>query len=195
MSHKKIVYQTLENRGTHLRELEANGPYPCNWENSWLGDGYYFWDTFIENAHWWGDKVRKFSKGYIICEATCYFNDSECLDLHGNLEQLKQFKEAFTLAKKNKLVDDNTTIKNFLAKLRGELESFQKYTAIRINAIKSKNYTSIYSINLLFEKDRNQFMEVIPAIQICFYNKNSLGLNNYRIVFPEEFEYVEGYLA
>jgi hypothetical protein len=192
---QKTVYQTLENRGTHLRKLEANGPYPCHWENSWLGDGYYFWDTFIENAHWWGKEIRKFNKGYIICEAICDFNDEECLDLHGNLEQLKQFKDAYILAKKNKVIDDSSTVKNFLAKLRGEIKSFQKFTAIRINGIKSKNYNSIYSINFLFEDNKNQYLEVIPAIQICFFNKTSMSLKNYRIVFPEEYEYIEGYLA
>lgn len=192
---KKIVYQTLENRGTHLRSLEANGPYPCHWENSWLGDGYYFWDTFIENAHWWGKEVRRYPTGYIICEATCNFNDEECLDLHGNMEQLKQFKDALVLARQNGVINEYSTVKNFLAKLKGELYSFQKFKAIRINGIKSKSYNSIYSINFLFEENKNQYLEVIPAIQICFFQKDSLNLKNYRIVFPEEYEYIEGYLA
>jgi hypothetical protein len=49
----KEVFQTLENRGTNQTHLEQGGPYICHWENSWLGDGFYFWDTFLENAHWW----------------------------------------------------------------------------------------------------------------------------------------------
>lgn len=74
----KIVYQTLEDRQTDLDKIESNGPYSCRWENSWLGNGYYFWDTFIDNAHWWGVEGRKYKNGYIICQAECDFNDTEC---------------------------------------------------------------------------------------------------------------------
>lgn len=191
----KIVYQTLEDRGGDLRKLEANGPYPCHWENSWLGDGYYFWDTFIENAHWWGKEARKYRNGYIICQAECNFNHDECLDLHGNLEQLKEFKDAILLAKKNKVIDENSTVKNVLAKFRGELENFKKFSAIRINGIRSRTYNSIYNINFLFEETKQQYLEVIPAIQICFLKKTSMGLTNYKIVFPEEYEYIDGYVV
>ncbi len=61
----KIVYQTLEDRFTDLDKLEREGPYICSWENSWLGDGYYFWEAFIENAHWWGREIRKYANGYM----------------------------------------------------------------------------------------------------------------------------------
>jgi len=39
---KKIIYQTLEDRG-NPDEIERNGPFSCNWNNSWLGTGCYFW--------------------------------------------------------------------------------------------------------------------------------------------------------
>ncbi|MBK9689303.1 MAG: hypothetical protein IPO65_16695 [Saprospiraceae bacterium] len=64
----KTVYQTLENRGNQ-DYVENNGPFLCSRNNAWLGNGYYFWDSFIENAHWWGWKVKKFTNGYFICEA------------------------------------------------------------------------------------------------------------------------------
>ena len=187
----KEIFQTLENRGTDVSKLEQEGPYACNWTNSWLGNGYYFWDTFIENAHWWGKEVRRYDNGHIICKADCDYNNTECLDLHGDLEQLKLFKEAFELMLKNGVVNRDTTVKNFLAKLRGKSTIFKHYTAIRVNGILSKNYNSIYAVNFLFEKDKWQYFEMIPAVQICFFQKNSLNLRNYKVVYPEYL--IDGY--
>lgn len=187
----KEIFQTLENRGTKSIELEQNGPYSCNWDNSWLGDGYYFWDTFIDNAHWWGNEVRKYEKGYIICKAECDFNSIDCLDLHGDLEQLKEFKDAYELMLANGVVTKETTVKNFLAKLKGQTTIFNNFKAIRVNGLRSKNHNSIYAINFLFEKDKWQYFEMVPAVQICFFKKSALNLRNYKIVYPEC--YIDGY--
>ncbi len=188
----KTVYQTLEDRDSDLDKLESNGPYPCCTENTWLGDGYYFWDTFVENAHWWGKEVRKYPNGYIICKAYCDFNDVECLDLQGNMEQLKMFKDSFELSKQMGKVNNQTTVKMFLAFLKGENKAFN-YAAIRVNGIKSKNFNSTFSINLFFEKKKEQYFEFIPAVQICFFSKTSLNLRNFKIIYPVE--YADGYLV
>jgi len=187
----KEVFQTLEDRGANSKDLEQYGPYPCNWENSWLGDGYYFWDTFMENAHWWGKEIRRYENGYIICKAECDFTTTDCLDLHGDLEQLKLFKEAYELMLVNGVVTKETTVKNFLQKLKGHSVIFNRYKAIRVNGIRSKNYNSIYAINFVFEKDKWQYFEMIPAVQICFFSKHSLNLRNYKVVYPEY--YIDGY--
>jgi hypothetical protein len=187
----KEVFQTLEDRSTERSKVEQNGPYSCRWENSWLGNGYYFWDTFVENAHWWGKEVRKFNNGYIICKAQCDFNTSDCLDLHGDLEQLKLFKEAFELMLANGVVHKKTTVRNFLQKLKGQSHIFNQFKAIRVNGIQSKNYGSDYAINFLFEKNKWQYFEMIPAVQICFFEKQAMNLRDYKIIFPEY--YMEGY--
>ena len=187
----KEVFQTLENRGSNNKILEQEGPYPCHWDNSWLGNGYYFWDTFIENAHWWGKKVRQYTNGHIICKAECDYDTINCLDLYGELEQLKMFKEAYDLMLKNGVVDKHTTVKNFLEKLKGQTSNFSTYTAIRVNGVLSKGYNSIYAVNFLFEKDKWQYFEMVPAVQICLFKKNSLNLRNYKVVYPEYF--IDGY--
>jgi hypothetical protein len=194
----KKVYQTLEDRNAELNQLERNGPYACRLENSWLGNGYYFWDTFEENAHWWGRDVRKYQKGYIICQALCDFNDDECLDLHGNIEQLKDFKEAFELYEEKGLITKSHTVKAFLQFLKGEIKSYAKFTAIRVNGIRSKHFQSYYSLNLFYEKPKHNqpqtaYFEFLPAVQICFYTKDSLNLRKYKIVYPDV--YNENYVA
>lgn len=183
-SVKKTVYQTLDNRAPE--KIESEGPFPCYWENTWLGDGYYFWDTFIENAHFWGTTARgkAYKNGYIICEAKCDFNTHECLDLHGDLEKLKDLKELFELYKSVGKSDKKITVKEFLALLKGEFPEEFAFTAIRANGINSKSSASAFTLNVLFEKGKQQYFEMIPAVQICFFTKHSMNLREFKIVFP-----------
>jgi hypothetical protein len=188
----KIVYQTLEDRNSDLDQLENNGPYPCRWENSWLGDGYYFWDTFISNAHWWGREIRQYPNGYIICKAICDFNDTECFDLVGNTEHMQLFKEAYEFLKRLGIANHGTKVNRIIRFMQKEVKTFN-YDAIRVYGIKSKSYNSRFSFTLNFEKKNPAYFDITPAIQICFYKKNSLNLRNYKIVFPDE--YISGYLV
>lgn len=193
----KVVYQTLEDRETDLDELELGGPYPCKWANSWLGDGFYFWDTFIENAHWWGKDGRKYTSGYIICKAVCNYNDTVCCDLVGNTLHLEMFIKAYRVMKMREIANSSTTVKRLITYLIEEVKTF-KFDAIRAVGLHSKSPHSEHNFSLPFEIDhegkaKKAYLDFIPPIQICFYSKTALHLRNYQIVFPEE--YVSGYLA
>ncbi len=188
----KIVYQTLEDRSTDLNDLEAYGPYACRWENTWLGDGYYFWDSFIKNAHWWGTDIRKYDKGYIICKAICDYNEEECCDLVGTTAHLQMFYDTYELMKSKGLANSNTKVKRLIHYLKNDIKKFN-FQAIRAYGIRSKTYNSRFSFNLNFEDRSPAYMDLLPAIQICFYSKTSLNLRNYRIVFPDE--YIDGYVV
>lgn len=187
----KSVYQTLEDRDTDLTALEENGPYPCNWSNSWLGDGYYFWDTFIENAHWWGEEIRDYQNGYIICQAECDFNDEDCFDLVGSTDHLLNIHNTFELMKKEGLANNQTTVKRIISHLKDIVKTFH-YSAIRAYGIRSKNYHSKFSFTQVFEHNRPGYLDYKPPIQICFFEKGSLNLREFRVVYPEEYstEYV-----
>lgn len=185
------VYQTLENRNNR-NDVEKNGPFSCNWENTWLGDGYYFWDTFIENAHWWGNEIRKYENGYFICKAICDFNHDECFDLVGNTSHLIILYETYKLLKDEGLVDNTTTVKRLVRFLKDDIKKFN-YTAIRALGVRSKNFNSIFSFTLNFEDNKPQYLDFKPAIQICFFSKDSLNLRNYQLIFPHEM--LEDYLV
>src|SRR5574344_2178285 len=72
------IYQTLEERNNN-DQVEKHGPYFCSlYDDSgrlkngikepWLGEGYYFWDARINDAHWWGKTIYlREKKGYIVC--------------------------------------------------------------------------------------------------------------------------------
>ena len=181
----KRLYQTLENRDNPIY-VEKKGPFPCNWENTWLGDGYYFWDSFIENAHWWGNEVRKFTNGYIICTAICTFDDKKCFDLVGNTEHFSMFSDAYNFLMLAGLADNKTTVKRVIEYLKNDIKVF-KYKAIRVNGTLSKSEKSPYHFGMNFELGRPQYFDLRPTIQICLFYKKSLNLRDYKIIFPAEF--------
>lgn len=181
---QKVIYQTLENRG-NPEEIEQNGPFKCHWENTWLGIGYYFWDTFIENAHWWGNN-RGYKNGYVICKANCSYDVSNCFDLVGNTEHILKFRDSFLLMKKQGLINKDTTVARVLQFIRQDIKIFI-FEAIRINGIHSKEKFDKYSLVVHFEKGKIQYFDSLPAIQICIFKKNGLNLKNYHIVYPEDY--------
>lgn len=85
----KKLFQTLEERN-NPDEVESQGPFLCT-NNPWLGKGYYFWDTFLDLAHWWGKQVH--NGNYIICQTSVEDNSEDILDLVGNTQHLIEFKE------------------------------------------------------------------------------------------------------
>lgn len=185
----KTVYQTLEDRD-NVDAIEQHGPYLCDNSNAWLGVGYYFWDTFILNAHWWGKEGAKYANGYIICKAECNFNTSDCFDLVGEPEHIQQFIQTIQLMKKQGLCKDDTTVARVINYLKNDLKLF-KFKAIRAYGVNSKANTSNYNHRLFFNPLKPQYLDLYPAIQICFFQNNSMNLTNYIVVYPVE--YADGY--
>lgn len=188
---KRIIYQTLEDRG-NPDNVELNGPFKCNRKDAWLGFGYYFWESFIENAHWWGQECINFNGGYIICQAEYDQIDELCFNLVDNPEHLKMLDDSIDLLQKKELIDSETTFSRLIAYLKEELGIFN-FEAIRANPVNSRSLKSNFSNLVKFKKGAPQYIDMYPTIQICFYKKDSLNLRNYRVIFPNE--YNEGYLV
>ena len=183
---KKILYQTLENRD-NPDYVEKWGPFVCKWPNTWLGTGYYYWDTFLVNAHWWGN--NRYNSNHIICQCECDFDVEKCYDLVGCPEQLLDFDDCVQDLRRKNLLTNETTVARVIAHMKDTLKIFQ-FEAIRvygINSISDKKENDGYIYRLHFEVGRPQYLDVKPAIQICIYKKNGLGLKNYHIIFPDEF--------
>ena len=182
MEEKKL-YHTLENRN-NAEEILMNGPFLCNDKDSWLGDGYYFWDTFIENAHWWGRNRLKCNNGYIICQAICDFDENNCLDLVGNTKHIEMFSKSYAFLVKKGIASKKTTVKTIIDFLRKNNSEF-KFEAIRINGLGSKSINSRFSLTLNFVENRHHhYFDLKPPYQICLFDKRSLNLRNFKIIFP-----------
>ena len=183
MNQTKSVFQTLEDRN-NPKEIETLGPFECSRKNAWLGRGYYFWDSFIENAHWWGDKGYKGK--YVICEAKCEFGDDRCFDLVGQTNHMAAFAEAKKLLEESVLLNEDTTVARVIEFLRSQLRTFD-FEAIRAYPIESKSAKSNYAETTIFIRGNLAYLDTKPAIQICFMRKDSLNLKHFRIVYPEKY--------
>ena len=187
----KKLYQTLENR-SNPDEIENYGPFKCRTATSWLGEGYYFWDGFIELAHFWG-KNGAYSN-YVICEADADLHDENCYDLVGNIEHLKDFRSIIALTEQEGLVDNGTTVRRILTFMKDR--GLFKHSSVRASAINSindvednKDFT--LRVKFIEHKKSSAYLDVIPPIQICIFDCSKVALKNYKIVFPDY--YVEGY--
>lgn len=189
MSKKLTVYQTLKNKNNST-EVESDGPFSCNWSNAWLGEGYYFWETFLNSAHWWG-KMHCLNN-YFICEATCVKTETNCFDLVGDSEHMSIFSDTVELMRKNGLIQKTTTVPRILQYLKDDIKifHFDATRAVGFTSIASKK-SSKYLKKMLFELPKvgkvEHYMHYLPPIQICFYKKDSMGLNGYKIIYPDEY--------
>ncbi len=182
------IYQTLEDRQND-EEVEDHGPYFCperypngilkkGTKEPWLGEGYYFWDTRIADAKWWGDTVYS-RNGYIICKTTYDQNSPLLYDLVGDIRQFYEFIDCAELIRKKLNL---TTIKFpvVLAYMKKENADFN-YKAIRVwphpNTFEKTSVRFPDAKVVLFKPDK---------IQICFFDKTLLT-EPYRIVWKKAF--------
>jgi hypothetical protein len=183
------VYQTLKNKD-NPKEVESEGPFDCNWSNAWLGEGFYFWEAFINSAHWWGK--THCHNNYFICEANCTLTDTNCFDLVGDSKHMSIFSDAVEEMKVQGIINKKTTVTRILQYLKDDIKVF------KFEATRAVGYTSIgekknikYVKKLLFEvpkqNKQDHYLHYMPPIQICFYGKEAMNLNGYKIIYPDEY--------
>lgn len=181
------IYQTLEDRQNYS-EIENNGPYFCSEKDEngllkkgvkepWLGEGYYFWDTRIEDAQWWGNTIYG-RKGYVVCH-TKYDQHSPFLyDLVGDISLFDEFIACAKFIKKRFKKDIITfpIVLNYLKKSG----SF-KYKAVRVWPYPNNMEKTIVKF-----PDFRMVLAKANKIQICFFDK-TLFTEPYRIVYKQSF--------
>lgn len=186
------IFQTLEDRGNY-GEIKEHGPYFCGLYNKdgspktgsrvpWLGEGFYFWDTRIDDARWWGNATYlSYGKGYVICK-TRYDQHSDFLyDLVGDVSQFEEFVDCARLIRKQRHLE-KVTFPVVLAFLRKNA-SFT-YKAIRVRPeTKRKDVPSI-----VFPGSKNNaHLGFFDKIQIYFFD-NSLFMGSFEIAETKKFQ-------
>lgn len=194
MTRPRFAYQTLEDRDFHL--VEENGPFPCTHAKAWLGSGYYFWDSAIQLAHWWGREGAGYYSGYIICKSQYNLDENRCFNLIDNFEHIDQFRQTHEyLISQRMAVANQTTVARIIEFLRNTTTF--KFEATRAYGVNSIGPRSEYSSRVVFKANDSpftaQYLDALPAIQICFYSKTALDRAGFEIVYPEE--YIENYLV
>ena len=185
------IYQTLENRGNQL-DVESHGPYWCSLcdkdgnlkrgiREPWLGEGYYFWDSIIKDAHWWGKTAC--SGNYYICQTEYDQHSPDLLDAVGDMETLESLAKAASLLREELQVSSITfpTLLHYLKKM----DSFH-YHAIRVSPRASRYSQSELPIAYFPSNPGNAPLAIYPndKVQICFFDKQLL-VHPYKIIYPE----------
>ena len=182
---QKVIYQTVANRDNPDEVLES-GPFLCVNE-PWLGEGYYFWDEFIEYAKWWG-KVH-YRDNYMITRYMCIFDQDKFLDLL-DPTYLALFDEYSCIVVK-KFGDDGFTVPRVIEFIKET--SKDKFLGVRAEARRSVNYTYNPSLDktIPFVRESVAFLDLRPAVQICLFSKSALIKDSGTIVYPEEYSIID----
>lgn len=179
---KTTIYQTLEDRDND-EEVQAHGPYWCDLyeadgkkkegiKEPWLGAGYYFWDTLIEDAHWWGRTIYP-KKGYIVCQSQYDSHSPHLFDLVGNVSHSREFVDCVAVMKSNGK-GQKRSFPQVLAYLKQHADF--RYKAIRARPHPLK----FVSANIYFPGGQME-LEKLDKVQICFFDK-SLFIAPFEIV-------------
>ncbi|PQA89835.1 hypothetical protein B0A70_15495 [Chryseobacterium piscicola] len=185
------LYQTLEDRN-NPEDIEYYGPFKCRKKTSWLGDGYYFWDSFLELAHFWGKNSGYGT--YVICHATADLNENLCYDLVGNYSHMKDMINIVNRMESEGLVNKTTTVKRIIEFMR-KIDCFNQY-AIRVigtNSIANNDGNDSFLQRFKFDSKLPAYLDLIPPIQVCIYDCAKVSLQDYRIIHPDI--YTDEYLV
>lgn len=148
-----------------VKYAEVRPKKPCFCEtDAWLSSGYYFWDTIVDNAHWWG-KVH-YSGNYMIGKTACDKHSKELYDLVGDLEERKKFFQI-----RDKLIEKTgkeLLVSEVIGFLRKCTKFENEYKAVRAYPCKSKKEYN--SITMRFSLNNKAYMSLSEPYQICVFD-------------------------
>lgn len=184
---KLTVHQTLAD-WNNPDYVEENGPFKSTNSAAWLGVGYYFWDTHIELAHWWGDVG--YHGNYMVCRAKATLDES-CWDLHGIGEHRIEFKLIC-----DEIVKSGVSTKEKLL-VPQVIEFLKKRGKFLYSAIRALGMNSIWDkspltdehllFRMKFVEKSSVHLDIHPPVQLCLVDKKSLSLQKYKVVYPNEY--------
>lgn len=174
---KRTVFHTVKST-PDKGALIKNAPFRCKDKSGelkeWLGEGYYFWETFEELPHWWGKVRYRFNDlHYVICKTDFDCPDNELLDLVSDTETIADIKSMVVEMKKHPSFKAVTFTAQFIINFIRKKTPFS-YKAIRAygrDASSDKNITQhIYYFSM------KSSIHFCPEIQICVIDKSVLKL-------------------
>lgn len=178
------IYQTIEDRGNY-DEVESHGPYYCSLRDEngnmkkgikepWLGEGYYFWDTRIDDAQWWGFQTYNMRfKGYVVCH-TKYDQHSPLLfDMVGSVAMFEEFERCVDEFKNANNRTGRTKRVSFPLVLEYmKREKSFNYKAIRVWPDPEMKVTNPQIV--VFFPGNKATIRRVEKIQVCFFDKTLL---------------------
>lgn len=178
---KTALYQAIDGG----RKAVPKTPIKCSTSDARLGHGYYFWDSIIDAAHWWGGV--HYGGNYIICQSFYDAHSDKLFDLLGNLahrDELKEFSDGL-----HRMYPEDMSLAQILAIMNARNKFNQRFWAIRAEFIKveappDKNLDFIVSPPVR-EKGRTTVMHCGNRVQLCVTNLDFLLEGAYTAIYPE----------
>lgn len=168
----KTLYHTAS-KGKYLAASVAKAPFFCV-NNPWLGTGYYFWDSFIEMAHWWGE--HHYHGNYIIIETDSPFQENEIFDLINNHEHIKKFANYIEILEEK--TGKEITVPQAIEHMKKHTQFSAMYKAIRADGRLSISHhyedNKPYIRRIKFNLDNEQYLDLLPPWQLCILNRASI---------------------
>lgn len=149
-------------QASSLRKYNTSVPVFCsNANNSWLGKGYYFWEAFIEVAHWWG-KTHYYGS-YCIYEGDFNLTTPNGLDLSRG-EDIQLLRGVVNNLKERQ-IKRTITVAQAIAALNVIFNN--QFTWVRADTTGCSNELT----NSIPYGNHSISLSLTPQIQICFLNK------------------------
>lgn len=185
-----VLYQTLEDRN-NVDYVEANGPFPGNVRDRWLGKGYYFWDTFIDAAHYWGFvSYKSKGKGYIIAKSEVDIPQNKLLNLlePAQIVMFTKWRDSYART----FPDSKVTIERVLTHAKNIMGANFPYVAIKAEFKDCFNYKE-YQDRIYPYPASKAYLDLKPPVQICILDKSIIGADNFKVVYPIEYAGADAY--
>jgi hypothetical protein len=158
--------------------VKSNAPFICI-HRPWLGIGYYFWDSDIELAHWWGQS--HYGGKYMICE-TIGEIDEMCLDLMDGGQRLAFKAKCGEFLLKMKKKASQVTVREMLDFwITQDREAFNSVRALPTADL---GFSIKTGFKLKFTKKGSAYLDFSLPVQVCLYDKKALSLQKLKIVYP-----------
>lgn len=177
-----VGYHTVEDRN-NPDVILLEGPFRCEREDAWLGHGYYFWDTRISLAHFWGEVNFRW-RGYVVCEALINDDPAILWDLDGKIAHQEEFIAALDMMIDAGVItrDGDATANDVITFLKRQ--NLMTYKAIR--AADEDKDTYFLRFKPRSEPKQAQ-MRLRQRVQICLLEKSEITLQDFSIIYPEKY--------
>ncbi len=175
MAERPLYQAVREHQQVPLKE-----PIYCDSDEARLGRGYYFWEYYIDAAHWWGE--THYNKSYMIYESSYDSHSDKYFDLMGNPAHQDYTKKAYEILKKRK--DEEYTIAEVIEILKRTDPQFD-FWAIRACPINKKYVDN--KLDILFTKERQSYISLPDRIQMCVFDLKFLLDSQYTLVYPDKY--------
>ena len=188
---KTALYQAIDGGRNAVPET----PIYCSSSDARLGEGYYFWDSAIHAAHWWGR--THYGENYLICQSFYDAHSEHYFDLLGDLTHRERLRECADVLREEK--QEVFSIAEVLKVLRKMPGFEEEYWAIRAEAVNKRysdrkldiplhkgNSSPCEETDIPFaHADRRLVISCSQRVQVCVTNLAFLLEGEYRSVYPE----------